>query len=82
MTRLQPLALSVAFGVLWALYGRVLGIVAMFGWDIGMVAALASLYLGYGPSIPGALIGALWAVLDGMVAGVVIAWVYNRLARR
>lgn len=82
MTRLQPLALGVAFGVLWALYGRVLRIVAMFGWGIGMAAALASLYLGYGPSIPGALIGALWAVLDGMVAGVVIAWAYNRVARR
>lgn len=82
MTRLQPLALGVAFGVLWALYVGFLGLIAMFGWGTGMVAALASLYLGYGPSIPGALIGALWAFLDGMVAGIVIAWVYNRVAGR
>ena len=81
MGKLQPLALGIAIGLLWAIYVGCLGIFAMLGWGNGLVAPLAALYIGYGPSIIGAIIGAIWAFVDGLVAGVVIAWVYNRIAK-
>jgi hypothetical protein len=81
MNKCQPLALGVAVGVLWAIYVFCLGITAMFGWGVALVDALASLYIGYGASIVGAIIGAIWAIVDGFVAGVVVAWIYNLLAK-
>lgn len=81
MNKLQPLALGIAIGVLWALYVGFVAITAMFNWGAALVAALASLYIGYNASIIGAIIGAVWAFVDGFVAGVVIAWVYNAIAK-
>ncbi len=81
MNKCQPLALGVAIGVLWALYVFCVGITAMFGWGAALVGALASLYIGYSASIVGAVIGAIWAFIDGFVAGLVIAWIYNKVAK-
>jgi hypothetical protein len=80
MNRCQPLALGVAIGVLWAIYVFGAGITAMFGWGNALVEVLASLYIGYGASIIGAIIGAIWALVDGFVAGVIVAWIYNLIA--
>jgi hypothetical protein len=81
MNNCQPLALGIAIGVLWAIYVFFVGIVAMFGWGNALVEALASLYIGYAASIIGALIGAVWAFVDGFIAGIAIAWIYNAVAR-
>jgi hypothetical protein len=81
MNNCQPLALGVAIGVLWAIYVFFVGITAMFGWGNALVEALASLYIGYGPSVVSAIIGAVWAFVDGFIAGVVIAWIYNLVAK-
>jgi hypothetical protein len=81
MNKCQPLALGVAIGVLWALYVFCVGITAMFGWGGPVVTLLSSLYIGYAASIVGTIIGAVWAVVDGFFAGVVIAWIYNMVAK-
>ena len=81
MNKLQPLALGVAFGALWAFSVFCLAIFAMFGWGGGMVAALGTFYLGYTASIAGAVIGAIWAAIDGFIAGAVVAWIYNWVAK-
>lgn len=81
MNKCQPLALGIAIGVLWALYVFFAGISAMFDWGVALVETLASLYIGYGASVAGAIIGAIWAFVDGFVAGVVIAWIYNKVAK-
>lgn len=81
MNNCQPLALGVAIGVVWALYVFFAGIFAMFGWGNALVDTLGSFYIGYGASIIGAIIGAVWAFFDGFVAGIVIAWIYNLVAR-
>jgi hypothetical protein len=81
MNNCQPLALGVAIGVLWAIYVVFVGIAAMFGWGNAIVDALASLYIGYAATIIGAIIGAVWAFVDGFIAGVVIAWIYNLVAK-
>jgi len=81
MNKFSPNALGIAVGVLWAAYVLFCGITAMFGWGIELVDAISSLYAGYGPSILGAIIGAVWGFVDGYIAGVVIAWLYNKLAK-
>lgn len=81
MNKIQPVPLGVAVGVLWAICVFVVGITAMFGWGNALVAALASLYIGYSASILGAVIGAIWAFVDGLVAGVIVAWLYNMMAK-
>jgi len=81
MNRCQPLPLGIAIGVLWAVYVLFVGIVAMFGWGVALVDALSSLYIGYEASIIGAIVGAIWAFVDGFIAGVVIAWIYNMVAK-
>lgn len=81
MNRCAPHALGVAIGVLWAVYVLFCGITAMFGWGVALVGALSSLYIGYAPTISGAMIGAAWGFVDGYIAGVVIALIYNRLAK-
>ena len=80
MKNSHPLALGIAIGVLWAIYVFVVGITAIYGWGDVLVEVLASLYIGYGPSLAGAIIGAIWAFVDGFIAGIVIAWVYNFVA--
>lgn len=82
MSKCQPLALGIAIGVLWALYVGCLAITAMFHWGAELIAPLASLYIGYGASVIGAIIGAAWAFVDGFVAGIVIAWIYNAVAKQ
>jgi hypothetical protein len=78
--KIQPLPLGIALGASWAFYVFCLAIMAMFHWGTDIVAALGSLYLGYSASILGAFIGAVWAFFDGLVAGVVLAWLYNVIA--
>lgn len=81
MNKCQPVALGVAIGATWALGVLFLGFTAMFGWGAALVPPLASLYLGYAASIVGAIIGAVWAFVDGFIAGAVVAWIYNLVAK-
>ena len=80
MSEIQPLPFGVAIGVVWGVGVLLAGLMAMTGYGAIFVNALGSVYLGYGASIVGALIGAVWALIDGLVAGALIAWVYNRVA--
>jgi hypothetical protein len=40
------------------------------------------LYIGYEPTLLGAITGAVWAFVDAFILGVLVAWIYNRLVRR
>ncbi|WP_346840089.1 bacteriophage holin [Microbulbifer sp. SAOS-129_SWC] len=81
MKSIAPNALGVAIGALWALYVFFCGITALFGWGTTLVEVLGSLYIGYGPTLAGAVIGAVWGFVDGYIAGVVIGWIYNKLSK-
>lgn len=81
MNKLSPHALGVAFAVLWAAYIGCCGITAIFGWGANLVHVFASLYIGYSASVIGALIGVAWALLDGYIAGFVIAFLYNAVVK-
>ncbi|MEN8195779.1 MAG: bacteriophage holin [Pseudomonadota bacterium] len=76
---LGVISLGLALGVTSAIAVFMLGMMAwLFDWGIYVVAALSSLYIGYSPSFVGAIAGAVWGFVDGLILGVMIAWFYNR----
>jgi hypothetical protein len=75
-------ALALTLGVVWGGGVFLLGLLAAFlDWGVPMVELLGSVYLGYGPTVSGSLIGLLWAFVDGAVGGVILAWGYNHFSR-
>ena len=77
MEKLSVKGLALGGGVLWAFYILLAGWGAALGWGTSFVAVFQNLYIGYGPSFVGGLIGMVWGFFDGAVAGAIIALVYN-----
>ena len=77
MTKLNVKALALGLGISFGIYMLFLGLVSMFGWGIEIVNTLSSFYIGFEPSVLGAIIGAIWGFFDGLVGGAIIAFVYN-----
>ena len=75
-----PLAkknLGVALGVVFAIFTLLLGWIAACGFFVDVVDVLSILYIGYEPSILGAILGAFSAFIHGFITGYLIAFVYN-----
>ncbi|MFQ5774902.1 MAG: bacteriophage holin [Kiloniellaceae bacterium] len=80
---LGVVSFGLAVGVTWAIFVFLLGVMAaLFGWGVEVAQMLASLYIGFSPTVAGTIAGAVWAFVDGMIAGVLIAWFYNRFVLR
>ncbi len=82
---LGVISFGFALGITSAIAVFVLGLAAwLFGWGVDVAIALSSLYIGFGPSFVGSIAGAVWAFVDGLILGILIAWFYNRflLSRR
>lgn len=43
---------------------------------------ISKIYRGFNFSIPGSLIGSLWAFVDGLLCGAAYAWLHNRIANK
>ena len=72
--RLGVMSFGVACGITLAIAVFLLAIAtALFGWGIGVVQVLSTLYIGYEPSFVGAVSGAVWAFVDGFIGGAVLA---------
>jgi hypothetical protein len=69
-----------ALGLTWGVAVLALGLIGVVGWGRPMIDVLGSLYVGFGPTLRGSVIGGAWAFVDGAVAGVVVAWLYNRVS--
>lgn len=76
-TRIDPTALGLAMGTLWAGGVAALGLVSRNGWGEELREAIASVYLGYDETDRGILVGALWGFADALIAGVLLGWLYN-----
>jgi hypothetical protein len=78
--KLYPIKFGLAFGIVYAvvffLYGA---LAALFGWGGAMAELVGSFYLGFGPTLSGALIGAVWGFAVGFVFFALAAWIYNKL---
>jgi len=79
--RLNIKAFALACGLIWGF-----GLFALTWWIIafegatGDVTIIGRLYRGYSVSPVGSLIGLVWAFADGLVGGLIFAWLYNLLA--
>ena len=75
-------AFSLAAGILW---GAVVFLMTLLSAARGTgqhVAMLASIYPGYQVSYLGSFVGMVYAFVTAAVAGGVLAWLYNKLARQ
>ncbi len=82
MEKLNVKALAIALGTAWALCMLFAGWAAIFGWSTAFVDIMSSVYIGFEPGFLGGVIGALWGFLDGAIGGLIIALVYNAVAKK
>jgi len=79
MTKLDVRAFGLVLGCVWGTAVFVLGMVAAaFHRGVKIVELFSKVYIGYRSTPAGCLIGAVWGFVDGMISGLLIAWVYNR----
>lgn len=82
--KLKPLALGIACG---SLLGGMLFITTWISYYTGyaelFLKVLAeSIYPGYSISPIGSFLALFYGFIDGMIMGVIIAWIYNKIAAR
>ncbi|MGO9450407.1 MAG: bacteriophage holin [Candidatus Binataceae bacterium] len=81
--RLNVKACALTCGLIWGI-----GLFLLTWWIMafdgatGEATLIGEVYRGYSISPMGSLVGLVWATLDGLAGGVVIAWLYNLLAER
>ncbi len=80
MNQLHIVKLGTAFGIAWAFFTMLAGLTsALWGWGVEFIELLGTVYAGYGPTLAGSLVGAVWGFANGFLWGAIIAWIYNKL---
>ena len=78
MNKLSISGLALGFGFSWGIGMLLLGWAAGgLNWGNMLVEVFSSLYIGYGPTFWGGIIGALWGFVDGAIGGIFVAAFYN-----
>ena len=81
--KLDVKAFGLACGLVWGL-----GLFCLTWWIIaldgptGEPTCIGLVYRGFTISPLGSLIGMAWALVDGFIGGVILAWLYNLIAAR
>lgn len=74
-------AFALTCGIFWAACLLLIALLTMkTGLGLSFVNMVSEVYLGYGPTPVGALVGIMWGFIDGLVCGAIFAWLYNKLA--
>lgn len=82
-SKLNKVALGLAFGVIWGLSVLLMGLLAHFlKYGVEFVSSMGAVYVGYNNTILGSLVGGLLGFLDGFVGGYLIALVYNYFSQK
>lgn len=80
--KLKPVALGLTLGIIW---GAALFLMTWVSYWTGygglFMDLVVSIYPGYAVSPLGSIIGLFYGFVDAFVGGLVVAWLYNRLAR-
>lgn len=82
MEKLSVKGLAIGLGATWALCMLFIGWVSIFGWATNIVEVMSSVYIGFKPTFLGGIIGAAWGFVDGAIGGLVIALIYNAIAKK
>jgi hypothetical protein len=79
--RLNTKAMAIAFAILWGACVLFMGIANMIwpGYGLALLQLCASIYPGYHPGtgVGSVVIGALYALVDGLIGGAIFGWLYN-----
>ncbi len=80
--RIKPLALGLSLGIVW---GSALFITTWFCYLTGYGKLLldvlaASIYPGYTISPLGSVLGFVYGFIDLTIMGIIVGWLYNRIA--
>ena len=79
--KLNVKAFGLSCGLIWGL-----GLFMLTWWVMafdgatGEITMIGRLYRGYSITPVGSLIGLVWAFADGLIGGLIFAWLYNLLA--
>ena len=76
--KLSPKAFALSIGIVFAICIFILAIMASFDWGNTMLLEIQSVYIGYKPGLIGGIIGAVWAFVDGLITGYLVAYFYNK----
>ncbi len=81
--KLNVQAFALTCGIIWGV-----GLFLITWWIIAFSGVtdeptiIGRVYLGYRISPLGSIIGLVWAFIDGLIAGAIFAWLYNRITSR
>lgn len=82
--RLSIRSLAIACAILWGGCVLLLGIANAIwsGYAVTFLQVVDSIYPGYhaGGGLWSVIVGTLYAILDGAIAGLLFGWIYNRFA--
>ena len=82
MAKLDVKAFGLTLGIVWGAAMFLAGVASMLSnWGQAFVELFSSLYVGYKATVPGSIIGAAWGFIDAGIGGIVVAWLYNKLAK-
>lgn len=80
--KLSIKALALTLGIVWAAYVCLIGVVAsVSGYWMELVNLISVVYLGFSASVGGIILGTIQGFIDGLIAGAVIALIYNKLVK-
>ena len=81
--RLNIAAMSIASGIFWGGCILILAVANNIwpGYGLALLQLCASIYPGYHPStgVGSIVIGAIYALVDGLIGGAIFGWLYNLL---
>ena len=82
--KLNVLAVGLACGLIWGLGLFIITwwIIMFDGQQAGETLVLGLIYRGYEVTTMGSVVGLVWGFFDGLVGGMIFAWLYNLLAGR
>ena len=82
--KLNVKAMTITVAIVWGVSVFLVGVINLIweGYGQLFLDCIASLYPGYKAtaSIGDVIVGTLYALLDGAIAGAIFAWLYNVLA--
>jgi len=72
---------AIAAGLLWGCGVFLAGLAGAItgSYMVAFVNVIGSVYPGYAPTYIGSVIGGVWALLDGAIAGGLLAYIYNKV---
>ncbi|MFQ5619635.1 MAG: hypothetical protein ACE5FR_11740 [Rhodospirillales bacterium] len=80
--QIDAVKFGIAFGIVYGAVFFLFGVATFAGWGVEFARFLGDMYVGFGPTLPGALIGAVWGFAVGFVFFALGAWIYNILTGR